>query len=701
MSFLLPGRNVWRIERAERAAVLVDGAAYFAAVRAAFLRARRSILIVGWDIDSRTQLIGEIAHPTDGYPSAFADFLSELVKERPDLHVDLLLWDYSLLYAGERELLPRLSLQWRSPERITLLLDDTVPFGCSQHQKIVVVDDALAFSGGLDLTIRRWDTSAHYAKDARRVDPSGHLYRPFHDVQIVVNGEAARALALLARERWCRVSGGRPLVEPSGDPWPELVAADFTDVDVGISRTQPSYNGGGGVREAEVLFLDSIDRAECSIYIENQFVTSAIIARRLARQLRRRPELEVVIVAPRSHDSFIERSTMRNGRIRFWRIVRKAGGRRVRLLYPSVEQDGNRTDTMIHSKVMIVDDCFMRIGSANLDNRSMGVDTECDLAIEAASDGDRAVILAVRNRLLGEHCGVAADEVASAIARTGSLVQAVDGLARGGHCLRPIDDGEPDKSALAAVAERIADPARPLRFGKLVRRLLFRGVAANRTVLIIAAFSLVALGLTLAWHFTGLSEVATPAHLTDFLSGARASPWAIVLVVALFLLGGAVAFPVNILILATSAAFGPWLGALYAALGSLASALAVYFAGARFGKDALDRRLGGRWKRAIDGIKDRGVLAVVTLRLVPVAPFTLINLAAGASGIRFADFVLGTIVGMAPGLVLVTFMGDRLAGLLSNPSASEIGLLVLCAAGWIALVFSAQFLLSRRGGRAS
>ncbi|HYR65323.1 MAG TPA: phospholipase D-like domain-containing protein, partial [Reyranella sp.] len=474
MTFLRPGDNVWRIERAARAAVLVDGAAFFDAVRQSFLKARRSILIVGWDIDSRTRLVGESGKPADGYPSGFADFLGQLVATRSELHIDLLLWDYSLLYAGERELLPRLSLQWRTPERISLCLDDTVPFGCSQHQKIVVVDDAVAFSGGLDLTVRRWDTSRHDADNRNRVDPSGHPYRPFHDVQMMVDGEAAHALASLARWRWCRANGGKPSVEPVGDPWPEKVAADFTDVEVAIARTQPRYDGADGAYEVETLFLDSIDHAERSIYIENQFLTCPVIAARLARRLRQRSELEVVIVAPRSHDSWLERRTMRNGRIRFWRTLSEAGGPRVRLLYPSVEQGGRATDTMIHSKVMVVDDRFLRVGSANLNNRSMGADTECDLAIAAAGDAERAAIAAVRNRLLGEHCGATAEEVAAALGQHGSLVQAALSLAAGGHRLRPIEDGEPDDGGLVGMAEQVADPRRPLRPARLLRRVLPR-----------------------------------------------------------------------------------------------------------------------------------------------------------------------------------------------------------------------------------
>src|SRR5262245_5527650 len=86
------GRNVWRMERARRAAVLIDGAAFFRAVREALMKAQRTVFIVGWDIDSRCRLVGEDCTPHDDMPVAFAEFLSALVRQRPDLTVHLLLW---------------------------------------------------------------------------------------------------------------------------------------------------------------------------------------------------------------------------------------------------------------------------------------------------------------------------------------------------------------------------------------------------------------------------------------------------------------------------------------------------------------------------------------------------------------------------------------------------------------------------------
>jgi phosphatidylserine/phosphatidylglycerophosphate/cardiolipin synthase-like enzyme len=154
-------RNIWRRARARRAALLIDAATYFGALREALLKARSSVFVIGWDIDSRTRLVGESGTTSDGYPEQFIDLLTALVKGRPRLKVHMLVWDYSVLYALEREPFPSVSLGWRLPRRIRYCLDDDLPPGASHHQKIVVVDDAVAFVGGIDVTIRRWDTSAH------------------------------------------------------------------------------------------------------------------------------------------------------------------------------------------------------------------------------------------------------------------------------------------------------------------------------------------------------------------------------------------------------------------------------------------------------------------------------------------------------------------------------------------------------------
>ncbi|HEU5094402.1 MAG TPA: VTT domain-containing protein [Reyranella sp.] len=706
---LVPGRTVWRVEPCRRAAVLIDGACFFGAVRAALLAARHSIFVIGWDIDSRTELVGE-GRPDDGLPTAFGPFLAALVSRRPDLRVRLLLWDYPLLYTYEREKLPRLAFDWQTPPQVSFCLDATVSYGSCQHQKLVIVDDALAFCGGLDLTIRRWDTCRHELHQAGRVDPDGRPYDPFHDVQMMVDGRAARALATLARERWRRAAAeDAPAIDRVDDPWPAHVVPDFTDVEIGIARTQPRFTDESEAREVEGLFHDSIDRAERVLYIENQFTTSARIAGHLASRLRRNPRLEVVIVAPHAHPSFLESRTMRNGRIRFCRTVRKAAGGRVRFVSPTVARNGKVANTMIHSKVMVVDDRLLRVGSANLNNRSMGADTECDLAIEAANDRQRAAIVSLRNRLIGEHCGATAEEVAQALAGNPSLVHLVDTLSRNGHRLEPIDDGPPDRSPFMRLVERVADPPRPLRLSRLMGRVVPRVLGVRQAMhsfgaarlLLPVGIVVALLVLTLAWRVTDLADYADPDRIRSLLAVDVASPLAPLLVVACFVLAGFVAFPVVILIFVTAAIFGPWLGMAYAAAGVATSACILYAAGAWLGSEHLRHLLGSRWPRLRGWLQRRGLLAVVALRVLPMAPFTVVNLAVGASGIRFFDFALGTLIGLGPGLVAMAFLGSRIVDIVENPSAGLIALLALAAGGWIAVAFVAQRLVLRLGENAS
>jgi len=697
-SILRPGRNVWRLEHADRAALLIDGAAFFRAVREALRKAQRTVFIVGWDIDSRTRLVGEDCDPHDGMPVPFAEFLSALVRERPELTVHLLLWDYSVVYALERELFPTLSLHWSTPRQVRLSLDDELPIGSSHHQKIIIVDDAVAFSGGLDLAIRRWDTPDHALDNPDRVDPSGKPYRPFHDVQALVDGPAAHALAALVRERWSRASCDFPTeIDPIGDPWPDGVSPDLSRVNVGIARTLPLYEGQAEVREVETLFCDSISAARRTIYIENQFLTCTKVSETLARTLRRRPELEALIVAPKHYDTWIETRTMRNGRIRFLRMLQEAGvADRVRLLYPEV-RDGERVaDTMIHSKVCIIDDRLLRVGSANLNNRSMGVDTECDLAFEANDGEQQRSIASIRNRLLGEHCGTDAEEIARSLVRTGSIVRTAEEVSRNGHSLQPIDDGVADPQEITSTIEEVADPTRSLVSKLVVDR---RGTRLSRmqlsTLVKIALAAVVVIALPLAWQYTSLSNLADPDVVRSTFARVAASSWAPFAVVGIFVAGGLVAFPVLVLIGVTAATFGPLFGLAYAAAGSIASALVTYLIGAWLGKDLLRDYLGPRLDRIRRRIVNQGVLAVAAIRLVPVAPFTLVNLVAGASQIRLQDYLAGTVLGMAPGWIVMSALGHQLFQIVTQPTAGNVALLGAAIIGWIAVSIGVQIVLSK------
>ena len=700
-----PRRNAWRVERTERAAVLIDAAAYFGTLRKALLQARHSVYIIGWDVDSRTPLVGSSGEPDDGLPRELGPFLTALVERRPELKINILLWDYSLFFTSERQAMPSFALRWRTPPQIDLCLDDAIPLGSSHHQKIVVLDEALVFSGGLDLTIRRWDTCDHDPSCAHRVDPAGKPYRAFHDVQMMIDGDAARAMTELARQRWARAACEElPAVPQSPAPWPEDIEPHFRNVDVAIARTEPAYADHAIVQEVETLFHDMIASARRTIYVESQYLTCSRFARALSKALRRNPELEAIIICPFSYRGRIERTVMSSGRARVARIVRSGRvGDRVLIAAPRISHNGEVADPHVHSKVMIVDDRYLRVGSANLCHRSMGTDTECDLAIAAGEDeAARRSIRMIRDTLIVEHSGATLEEVQTAIANNESIIAAIKSLPKRSHWLQPVSDRSLPFSP-PTLWETVADPRGPIdptrmlsgqgnAIGRSKRRPL---LAVAGILLTLAAF----LGLAAAWMLTPLAELTSPDLWVSWLESAH-GVWAAFAVVLLFVLLGLVMFPVMVLIAATAAVFGAWPGVLYAAAGALASALTTYAIGRWLGPRGLRQFFGPRLNLITRSFARKGIPTVTLVRLVPVAPFSIVNLAAGAICIPALDYLLGTAIGLAPGLAIMSLLGDRAVTLIQQPTLGGVATLVGLLVAAIGISVGLQLLISRRRDRA-
>jgi phospholipase D1/2 len=700
-----PGRNVWRVVQAERAAVLVDAAAYFGTLRRAMLQARHSIYIIGWDVDSRTPLVGPSGEPDDDLPRELGPFLTALVERRPDLRIYILLWDYSLFFTSERQAMPAFALRWRTPPQIDLCLDDAIPLGSSHHQKIVVVDEALAFSGGLDLTVRRWDNCDHDPANPHRVDPAGKPYNGFHDVQMMVDGDAARTLTDLARQRWARAACEElPEVPQIAAPWPDSVEPHFHYVDVGIARTEPPYALNDAVREVENLFHDLIASARRSLYIESQYLTCSRFARALAKALRRNPALEAIIVGPFNYRGRLETTVMTAGRARVARILRKARvADRLLMAAPRIEHEGRVADPHVHSKVMIVDDRYLRVGSANLCNRSMGTDTECDLVISAEdNEVARRGVRQLRDQLIAEHCGATLAEVQGAMASSDSIIAAIKSLPKRKHWLQAIVDRSLPVSP-PTLWESVADPREPIdptrvlsEGGNAVGRSRRRPLLAAAGILLTLALFL---GMAAAWSVTPLAELANPRLWADWIS-TLPGPWAALAVVVLFVLAGLVMFPVMVLIAVTAAVFGAWPGVAYAGAGALASALATYMIGRWLGPRGLRQFFGPRLNLITRSFARQGIPTVTLVRLVPVAPFSIVNLAAGAICIPALDYLLGTAIGLAPGLTLMSLLGDQAIGLIRSPTVGGVAVLVGLLAGAIGVSVGLQIFISRRRHKA-
>ena len=453
--------TAWRVATAPRAAVLIDAASYFCRLDQALRAARTEIFIIGWDFDAAIQLCPDTAEPV-----TLGALLRQLVEQQPALTVRVLLWGLGPLYGPGATLPLLLGEEWRDHPRIQLRLDTEHPLGAAHHQKLVVIDDSLAFVGGIDLTVGRWDCPAHKPASPHRTNAEGEQCPPVHDLQMAVDGDAARGVAAMARHRWQRATG-EALVPPGplGGPWPAELEEQFQDAIIGIARTLAPTATEGAAREVAALTDAALLAARRHLYIETQYLTSRQVGDRLVALLEQAEGPEIIILVNYRSHAFVEHMVMGQNRDRLIRRLKQADRFGRLRVYYAVVPDASGADLSIelHSKLIIADDRFLRIGSSNLNNRSRGFDSECDLGLEAASDDHRDAIARIRNSLLAEHLDATPGEVAAAIAATGSLIAAIGRLNDKPRGLREFEAAA-DGPAEPLVGTGLLDPEEPFEF---------------------------------------------------------------------------------------------------------------------------------------------------------------------------------------------------------------------------------------------
>jgi phosphatidylserine/phosphatidylglycerophosphate/cardiolipin synthase-like enzyme/uncharacterized membrane protein YdjX (TVP38/TMEM64 family) len=689
---LVEGRTCWKRARADRIAFIVDVADYFEAFIEAIEAARRSVLVLAWDIDSRERL----RRGADA--EAIGTVLERAVRKNRALDVRVLGWS-SFLYAFEREKLSSVRLGLLTPGRLHYRLDSRHSLWASQHQKAVVIDDRLAFVGGMDLTSRRWDTPEHRPEDPRRVDPAGKSYGPFHDVMIAFDGPAAACLGHLARERW-RFATGERISAPeqtAGDPWPALLLADVENATLGIARTVAEQGDRPPAREIEALYLESIRRARRRIYFENQYVTVSSITDAILRRLQEPEGPEIVMVLPGEARGMVAENSMGELRVRTLAQIRAHDPYgRFRAYSPVIDGRG----IYVHGKVMIADDRLLRIGSANLNNRCMGLDTECDVALEALPGETRVedAITAFQARLLAEHLGLDPAHVRQDLRAGRSITGLVAAHSSTRRGLIPIEAAESeDLEQLHDPDAELLDPARPYQAQRVAHRLVPTEVREppKSPLMRFAVTLLVMLALAGAWRFTPLGRLLDATALSHWAGWLRGSPLAILIVPAAYVVGGFLMAPLLLLIVATALTFTPLAAASYALLGAMLSACAGYAVGRAMGKPLLRHFEKGR----VEGLRRRllrhGFLALVMLRLVPIAPYTLLNMLAGVARVRFWPYVSATLIGLVPGTFGLVLFGYHLGRALKSPGPLVFSIL----AGAVLLLLLGTALLHRWLGR--
>jgi phospholipase D1/2 len=474
-SLLREGATCWRAGTASRATLLVDGEEYFAVLRRALLSAREQILIAGWDFDSRVLLPPAPGQRADDAPLRLGELLGYLLRTRPGLKIHVARWDYHWFYRADREADTRQQL---ANCGVHFYECSDHPLTACVHHKIVVIDDALAFCGGIDLTHHRWDTSRHEPADRRRIDPSGSRYMPVHDVQLCVAGQTASQLGEYLRAGW---PAGASLPRPirRDQFWPDRLRVEFENIRTGISRTVPASSDAAAVREIEAWYLAAIDATERCMYMENQYFTNPHIARAILHRCSRAPHIEGVLVGMDTPKTPAELHTMGYGLRRFRKLLAEGDIEDRVPLMTALGSDGRCIN--MHSKLAIFDDRWLTAGSANLNRRSMGLDAECNLVLEATSADHRRQIEVLRNRLLAEHVATDPERLAASIARHGIVTAAA--MTRGPRRLERFRPLQPEPilgPMLAPLFDRddslLPDALRPVRWdlSAPVQRLLER-----------------------------------------------------------------------------------------------------------------------------------------------------------------------------------------------------------------------------------
>jgi uncharacterized membrane protein YdjX (TVP38/TMEM64 family) len=370
--------------------------------------------------------------------------------------------------------------------------------------------------------------------------------------------------------------------------------------------------------------------------------------------------------------------------------------KRIRVCFP-VNQG---TTVLVHSKVIVADDSLVTIGSANLSNRSMGLDTECNVTIQ--SDGTSQIensIAGVRNRLLGEHLGMTSEEVASALKASGSINELIDLRNGSERHLKVLNTDDFEASSSILTDRDIVDPERPIDFEGWVNDFVAEEEEEKEIgneVLLTGIFLALVVLLAASWYWTPLRDFVDPKTLAEKAGSMKNSPFSLLVVLGSYLAGSLVLFPITILMLATIFLYGPVFGFSYSLIGSVAAAAFTYWIGRAIARNRVREIAGNKLNRISSLIAKKGLLTIIFARVLPIAPFSIINIVAGASHVRFVDFILGTAIGMLPGLLGMTLFGNSLKSAIKNPDPFSVFILIVVVGS---LLLLAAIIRKRLGAR--
>lgn len=202
----------------------------------------------------------------------------------------------------------------------------------------------------------------------------------------------------------------------------------------------------------------------------------------------------------------------------------------------------------------------------------------------------------------------------------------------------------------------------------------------SRPLGILAVTLTILVTLGLLWQWLAMADLLGVDALVDMARGSLAwndEPWAALVVMALYAAASLVMFPLSLMVALTGLIFGPWWGLGYALAGTLGASMLNWWVGRRIGREALMRHGGKHLQGLSRYLSGRGIRTMMVVNLLPLAPFTLTNMMAGAFHLRFRDYMIGSTLGIVPGLAAMTLLGSQLGELATASSHREIVLAVL------------------------
>lgn len=657
-----------------------DGEAYFNAFIHSCEQASSSIFILGWDLHTQTQLQPKIESPDCTKDWSLLAFLHRILQKKPDLHIYLLTWRPAPLYIMEREKLQNFKFTRFIHPRLHFRADSHHPLGGSHHQKVVVIDDQLAFVGGIDLTIRRWDTCKHVALDPMRKDPEGHYYQPYHDTQLGLVGPAAMELGELFRQRWKQVTARSIPLTRSTLPKPRLTAKDaiafFPDAPISISVTDPGLRRTQPTRQIAQLYQDLLLSAKKYVFIETQYLTSHHLVEVLCEVVQSPTGPDIIIILPERLGPWLEKKTMSHLQAQaLTEIMKHDDHDRLKIFYPfDRELLPIYKYVTVHSKLMVVDDIFLTLGSANLNNRSMGLDTECNVTIDARQDLrlQKAIRQAV-TYIIAHYANHQVEYALRKFEHAGSLIPLI-------HSLRMISPYKHladfkvhlgPEDFIPWVDAELLDMDQPSTFELALDRWGRMLETVQRPLKIPSRM--------LTFVMTGLAGISIAASHICMLQPVSESTWhgwdgtglmvpdelqfsGLFLIPIFYLMAYLIFAPINLLVLLAAGFFPTMLALPYIILGIIGLICSGYAVGRILGRIVFPAFYGQH--------KAGDTAALCLLQIIPMAPHMLVNAAAGAAGIPFLPFLAATLIGMIPGCIMLVLFQRSMIHMFLNPGWS-------------------------------